>query len=405
MSKKQVIILWSIAAVLAVIVLGIKLSQDDPNQSTTERKPGETLFESFPAEDITRVVIEGAEQSLTLTKKGDAWFLKERDDYPADTTAVHDLIRTVNEVEISRAIEAEPSLAPRFGMDADSKTEEDHGLEISFFKGEEELARVTLGKNIEHDSTGKIAGATMMVGRYIRNHADESGFYGTTEMFASVGDDAKGWLRDVFINPEKISSVKVSKDDSEETDWHLQRESEEAVFQVVGAKPSEVANKNLADRLGSLFSYERFNDVAPAASVEALSAEKGRRKAVVRTFEGFTYTLSMIPSADDELEYLMEVEVEAELPEERKKGEDESEEDAAKLDKAFAERRQQLQDKLNEAKFFVGRTYLMPKTSVDLLLYKRGDMVISVPAPAKAGEPKPGQPPAMLTPPVGIGAP
>ena len=58
-----------------------------------------------------------------------------------------------------------------------------------------------------------------------------------------------------------------------------------------------------------------------------------------------------------------------------------------------------------EAKFFEGRTYLMPKTSVDLLLYKRGDMVINVPAPAKAGEPKPGQPPAMLTPPVGIGAP
>ena len=64
-------------------------------------------------------------------------------------------------------------------------------------------------------------------------------------------------------------------------------------------------------------------------------------------------------------------------------------------DKAFAERKQQLQDKLNEAKFFEGRTYLMSKSSVDLLLYKRGEMVISAaPAPAPAS----GQTPPLLTP-------
>jgi len=393
MNKRQIIILWSIAAVLAVVVFAIKASQKDPDQVATQRKPGDTLFESFPAEKISRVVIEGAQQSLTLVKQDDAWVVAERDNYPADTTAVLELIRTVNDLEISRAIEAGPSLAPRFGMDADSDKEEDHGLEIGFFDSQkEELARITLGKNIELASgSNSIPGATMMAGRYVRNHADKTGFYATIEMFPSVSDDAKLWLRDNFISPEKIESIEVTKTDGEETEWHLKRESEEAVFQVVGGNPNEVSNTQLAGRLDSLFSYARFDDVVPAAEVEKRSAEKGRRKAVIRTFEGFTYTLSMIPTADNDQRYLLQVQVEANLPTERKKAEGESEEDAAKFDKAFAERRQQLQDKLNEAKFFEGRTYELPKTSVDLLLYSRGDMVLSV-------EPKPGEPPAALKP-------
>lgn len=389
MSKRQVIILWAVAAVLGLLVLVVKLTQQDPDQASTERKPGDTLFESFPAEKISRVIIEGAEHTLTIEKTDKHWVLKERDDYPVDTTLVLELIRTINDLEVTRAIEAGPSLAPRFGMDPKADTYEDHGLEIGFFsKDKEELARVTLGKTIETGSGQSLLGGAMMVGRYIRNHADETGFYGTSEMFPAVTEAPNQWLRDVFISPEKIESIQVTKKDSKETEWHLRRDSEEAAFLVVGGKPNEVANENLANRLGSLFSYARFEDVIPAEEVPKRSAKEGKVRATIKTFEGFTYKLTLIPAANNPQDYLLQVTVDAELPDARKKLPDESPEDAAKFDKAFKERRQQLQDKLNEAKFFEGRTYLMLKTSVDLLLYKRGDMVVSV-------EPKPSATPQV----------
>ncbi len=395
MSKRQVIILWSIAAVLALVVLAVKLGQGDPAQVATKREPGQTLFEFFPAKDITQVVIEGAKESVTLQKDGETWLVKERDNYPGDTIAVLDLIRSINDLEIIRAIEAGPSLAPRFGMDTETDSPEERGLEIGFFGKEGELARVSLGKSIELSSSGNIPGATMMVGRYLRNHADETGFYAGTEMFSSVNADAKNWLRDTFISPEKIESIEVTKPDSPEIEWHLKRESEEASFQVVGGKPNEVANSNLSNRLGGLFSYARFEDVIPKDKVEKLGSEKGRIKATIKTFEGFTYGLQLVPSADNGQQYLLQVKVEASLPDQRKKAEGESAENSAKLDKAFAERRQILQEKLGEAKFFEGRTYLMGKSNVDLLLHNRGEMVVSVEPPKPAeGE---AQPPEMLT--------
>ena len=394
MSKLQVIVLWAIAILLGLVVTVVKLTQGDPEQASTARKAGETLFESFPADKITRVVIEGAQQTLTMEQSGDTWVLKERDNYPVDTTLVLELIRTLNELEITRPVEAGPALAPRFGMNPDADKEEEHGLEIGFFgKDKAELARVTLGKNIESNSGGGIGGGGMMVGRYIRNHADETGFYGTSEIFPAVNDEAASWLRDIFINPEKIQSVSVTADDSADIEWHLSRQTEEAAFQVVGGKPNEVANASMANRLGNFLSYTRFEDVVPAEDVPKRSAKEGKRRAVIKTFEGFTYTLSLTPTVSSSDNYLLQVTVDAELPKARKKSEGESPEDAKKLDQAFKERRQQLQDKLNEAKFFEGRTYLMTRASIELLLHER-KLMITVAAP-----PAPPQPPAILRPP------
>lgn len=382
MSKRQVIILWAIALLFGALVLVVKLTQSDPAQLATERKPGDTLFESFPATEVASVKIKGARQSITLRKSGEHWVIAERDDYPADTTAVLGLIRTLSELEVKRAVEANPSYASRFGMDPKADSEDNHGLVLSFFdKTGAPLAAVTLGKNLESNASTGMPGTSMLVGRWLRNHDDPSGIYATTEMFPAVTDEASSWLRDTFISPEKIQSVSVTKPDSEELAWKLERKTEEAAFQVVDGAPNEVANASMANRLGSLLSYARFEDVVPNAEVDERKAESGTRTAVIETFEGFTYTLVITPAASSTEEYLMQAEVAAELPEVRKKPEGETEQQARMADKAFTDRRQQLQDKLNEAKFFQGRTYLMSKSDLALLLNPRGEMVTVVQPP------------------------
>lgn len=384
MNKRQVIILWVIAIALGAAVTAVKLTQKDPSKSATHRAPGQTLFESFPGSDVTTVEIQGAAESVTLTKKDGTWTIVERDDYPANASSVNEFMRTLSELKVTRGMEAGPSFAPRFGMDESSSNPAERGLSATFKDASgKPLAKVSLGKNIESGADpGPMGGATS-VGRYIRNHADESGFYAISEMFPAVSTEPARWLADDFISPEKIKAISLSQKDKSDTAWKLTRETEEAEFKLEGAAPTEVLDTTATSPLKSLFSYARFDDVVPAAKITERSAAEGKRNAMIETFEGFTYSLTITPEkgADDKL--LMTVTVAAELPKERKKEQGEKPEDAKAKDEAFSQRVKTLTEKLDKAKLFAGRTFEVSKSTIDPLLKERAQL-ITAPTPAPA---------------------
>lgn len=397
MNKRQVIILSSIAAVLAAAVAIVKFSQKDVSQALTQRSPGQTLFESLPAGDVTTIEVSGATGSVTLQKANDSWVVVNRDNYPANTQGILDFLRTLEELKITQAIEAGPSFAPRFGMDEKASTAESRGLTATLKNAEgKELAKVSLGKSIEQ--TGQpsmMGGGPMTVGRYIRNHADESAFYASSELFPAVSDEAPRWLQDDFISPEKIQTITLSKKDSKDVEWSLTRDTEEAEFKLVGATADEVANSTNTGPLKTLFSYARFDDVVPADQVKARLAESGTRTATLVTFEGFTYSLEITPTAKSGGPSLMKISVNAELPTERKKAEGEAEADAKTKDEAFAKRLKTLQEKLSKAKSFEGRVFEVNPSTVESLLKERKDMVTKA-AAAPAAAPGNGTPPPAL---------
>lgn len=397
MNKRQVIILWVIAIVLGIAVAAVKLTQKDATQSATHRAPGQTLFEKFPAAEIAGVAIKGAQGSVTLTRKGDKWVVAEREDYPANAGYVNDFIRTLDELKVTRGMEAGPSFAPRFGMDESSAKAEDRGLTAVFKDAAgKDLATVSLGKNIESGADAGPFGGAGAVGRYIRNHADESGFYAVSEMFPSVNDEPSRWLADGFFSPEKIKSISLSGKNSDDIVWKITRDTEEAEFKLEGAAAGEVLDTTAATPLKSLFSYARFDDVVPSAEVAGRADADGKRKAVIETFEGFIYTLSITPAkpaaaaegdaaAPASEQVLLAVSVAAELPKERKKEEGEKEEDAKTKDAAFTERLKTLTEKLEKEKAFEGRTFLVSKSTVEALLKER-DQIITKAQPAAAAD-------------------
>ncbi len=392
MNKRQVIILWAIAIALGGGVAAVKLSQNQSSHSATKRAAGQKLFESFPTTDAATIEIQGAANQVTLAKKDGKWVVVQRDHFPANTTYVNDLIRTLGDLKVTLGLEAGPSLAPRFGMDASATKPDDHGLTATFKNAAgQEIAKVSLGKNIESSA----AQSSMMgmggsaVGRYVRNHADESGFYAVSEMFPSVSDEAKRWLADGFISPEKIQSITVSQAGKSDLAWKLTRKTEEAEFKLDGATATEVPNTTVTTPLKSLFSYARFDDVVPADKVTERTAD-GKRTASIETFEGFIYTvqltptkpsttpapaptLGMEPPAKDN--FLVTVDVKAELPKERKKGTDEKPEDAKTKDTAFTERLKTLTEKLAKEKALAGITFEVAKTTVDPLLKSREEII------------------------------
>ena len=402
MNKRQVTILWVIAIALGAAVTAVKLSQDTTNRSATKRVPPQTLFESFPASEATTIEIQGAASSVTLAKKDAKWVVTQRDNYPANSTFVNDLIRTLGDLKVIQGMEAGPSFAPRFGMDETATLPADRGLTATFKDGGgKELAKVSLGKNIESGSAPSPMGGSNAVGRYVRNHADDSGFYAVSEMFPSVSADAKSWLSNDFISPEKIKSITVSLPGKADPAWKLSRDGEEAEYKLEGAAAAaEVLDTTASSPLKSLFSYARFDDVIPAAKVAERIVADTKRTAVIETFEGFTYTVSFSPTQPSPAaaapvspgaepavtdNFLLTVDVAAELPKERKKADGEKPEDAKAKDSAFTERHKTLTEKLAKEKAFAGVTFEVAKSTIEPLLKDRAGLIAKATPPAPQG--------------------
>jgi len=401
MNKRQVTILWVIAIALGAAVSAVKLSQNSSTRSATKRSHGQTLFESFPASEASAIEIQGAASSVNLARKDGKWVVAQRDNYPANNTFVNDLIRTLGELKVTQGLEAGPSFAPRFGMDEASTTPEDRGLTATFKDvGGKEIAKVSLGKNIESGSAPSPMGGNSAVGRYVRNHADDSGFYAVSEMFPSVSADAKRWLADGFISPEKIKSITVSQPGKSEPAWKLSRDGEEAEYKLEGATAAEVLDTTATSPLKSLFSYARFEDVLPADKVAGRIVAEGKRTATLETFEGFIYTVYISPAkpaaapvapvspgaeAPATDNFLITVDVAAELPKERKKAADEKPEDAKAKDSAFTERHKALTEKLAKEKSFAGITFEVGKSTVEPLLKDRASLITKATPPPPEG--------------------
>ena len=134
-------------------------------------------------------------------------------------------------------------------------------------------------------------------GRFVRNHADESGFYEVSEIFPTLTAEPQRWLDEAFLKIEKIKSITVSPP-AKPTDvaWKVTRADEVAEFTLEGAKEGEVLDTTATSPLKSLFSYARFDDVVSTDTVDKIAKPLEKRTVKIETLEGFVYTLTVTPT-------------------------------------------------------------------------------------------------------------
>lgn len=405
MSKKTVIILWTLVFVLAAGVITLKSRKGDSGEAQTDRHRGETVLASFPATEVSSIQIKGAEQSVTLEKSANGWIVVERGNYPANFTNINNLLRTMESVKISHAIEAGPSYGKRFGMDLTSKKPEEHGVQLTFLKADKSnAATIFLGK----DSTGG--------GRYIQNAADTSGIYVTSESFPTASANPKDWLNEAFIAVDKINSVAVTAAGKpDQVEWKLTRADENAEFALEGAAAAEKPDATATEMYKTLLASARFQDVS-STEVNVVEQSPERRIATITTTDGFTYTLTLLakpavkvpdalaqPGAEAppaEENFQMTVKVEGKFASERTKPADEKPEDAKAADEAFQASLKTLQEKLKTEQAYQGRVYVLSKFTIDALLKSRAELLQPATDPNAATLPA-----EATTPPISIDGP
>lgn len=422
MNKRQVVVLWIIAIVLALAAFISRSGNSNDFESKTDRERGQTVLADFPAKNVAKIQINSGDDQATLVRKDGSWTVENRDQYPANITAVNEFLRTLSEVEVTQGIEAEPSVAPRFGLDPDSSDETDRGIDVVMSDDAgKQLAHVTFGKNLESGDNRMSMMSGGATGRFIQNHEDESGFYVVSEIFPTLTAQPKGWLKDDFLKVEKIKSISVSpRGMPTKIDWMVSRDDDTAELTLADPKDGETLDSGSATALKGLFAYTRFEDILPDDMYDDYASLLEMRTVKIDTFEGFHYTFKICPIVRDKQEptpegqdpqpdFLMTVDVAAEIPAERKKEADETEDDAKTKDEAFAKRKGELEQRLAADKKFAGIVFKVGAYTVQSFMKDRADILQK---PAAAGQSANGMPGAMpnrprrpvqaVTPPIAI---
>ena len=70
----------------------------------------------FPINEVARVAIKSSTGGLHLVRKGDAWTVQERADYPADFGKVSDLIRKLWDLKTVQEVKVGPSQLARLEL-------------------------------------------------------------------------------------------------------------------------------------------------------------------------------------------------------------------------------------------------------------------------------------------------
>ncbi len=419
MNKRQVIILWAIAILLAVAVTAVKLGRVKETKSVTARTAGQTLLESFPAGDVATIEIKGANTTTHLAKKDGKWVVTDRDDFPANPIAVNGLLRTIGELKITQGMQAGPSLAPRFGMDETAKTGRDRGITTLFKDASgKEIATITIGKVISSASApaSPMEPQSSGSGHFVRNHADESGFYAVSEMFSELSDWPQRWLADDFIATDKIQSISVTEPGKSDLAWKVVRDSESAEFALEGQAAGEAIDPAISTSLKTIFGFTRYEDIVPGSEVEKRAANEQKQIATIVTFDGLTYKITIVPTKpgstphlkdpenpDQSTEdpYLVNYEISGEISKERKKPADEKPEDAKAADAAFTEASKATETKIAKEKAASKYTFQVGKAGVETLMKSRADLM-KKPEPANPGAGP--QHPTFRIPPGGMSA-
>jgi hypothetical protein len=347
----------------------------------------------FPINDVARVAIKSSTGGLHLVRKGDAWTVQERADYPADFVKVSDLIRKLWDLKTVQEVKVGPSQFARLELVEPGK-EGAAGTVVELQdKDGKKLTALLVGKSHLRKSEGMgMFGESggMPAGRYV-TPAGSSRVSLVSDTLDAVTAQAEPWLQRDFFRIENVKSVKL-EGATEAQRWTMTRESATAEWKLAGAKPEEKLDSSKVGQIGSLFGSASFADVlAP----DAKPADTGLDKAATATFETFdkfTYVLKLGKQMGDNQPITLSVS--ADLPKQREPGKDEKPEDKAKLDQEFQATQKRLTDKLTAEQKFTTRPYLVAKSTLDQLLKDRAALLEEKktdPAPTSA-VPTPGAP-------------
>lgn len=372
---------------LTLIVLGLLVGglgfyfygKKKESYTASSFQSGQKVIKDFPLNEIAQVRIKQATNEVNLVR-GDVWTVKERWNYPANFSEIHEFLRKVWELKPVQDVEAGKSQYGRLQLVSPAESQGTNSGTLVEFKDSKGAAAksLILGKKLMKESQGSPfggGGGEFPVGRYVLVPDTTSKVWLVNETFSNIDTKPEQWLNKDFFKVEKVKSVEVSFPDKPTNNWSVARETESGEWKLVGeAKEGEKFDASKASSLNYALSSPSFNDIA---SPDLKPEETGLAQPTVaklETFDGFLYTVSLGGKTNEDNQFF-KLSVQANIAKERTPGKDEKPEDKEKLDKEFKEKKEKLEEKLKAEQKYEKWTYLVSKWTVDALLKERKDFM------------------------------
>lgn len=394
MNRKQITILLAL-----VLVLGggglMLFKRNQQAWRTPAAGVGQKWLANLPVNDVAEIFVKQSSGELTLHKQDDVWTVKDRQDYAANFNNVREFLAKLVEQKVVQLEPVGPSQFGRMELLAPGKGEGSGTAVELRDKSGKALRSLMLGKKYVKKSEGSSpspfgGGGDFPVGRFVMDQASSGSVALVNETFNNIEAKPADWLDKDFFHVEKVKEIALTATVATNS-WKLQRDSEAATeWKLADTKADEKLDSGKASGVSGPLASPSFDDVL---SSNAKPEDTGLDKPTVivaKTFDGFEYTLKIGGKTNAE-NYALTVAVNATLAKERTPGKDEKPEDKAKLDKEFADKRKQLEEKLAQEKRFENWTYQLSKFTFDALLKNRPDLLAEKKDEEKKDDSKKGQ--------------
>ncbi len=392
MNQKQLGILVALAVVhggIGIVAFKNQKSDWSPEAASSDKK----VIADFPLNDVSEIAIKDSDGEVNLAKGEGGWTVKERGGYAANFDNIHELLRTVWEMEpVQKPKVGESHLGRLKLLDpAQSDDAEKAATRVEFRAGgTSHTLRIGKEHMRKQQAQGPMGGGSFPDGRYVMVGDDLASISLVEPTFSSVTSAAADWLSKDFIKIEKIKSIKYAPAEATNA-WSVSRESDAGDYALVDKKEGEELDSSKTSSLKYLMSSPSFVDVANGKPDTETGFDKPT-KATIETFEGFTYELS-IGKQDDKEQYFLKFDVAAKIEKERKAAEGEKPEDKETLDKEHREKVEKAEEKLANEKKLAGTIFVVSKYTVDALMKPRKDLLKGPDDKGAAAAPGAGLPP------------
>lgn len=372
MNRKQLTIL----IVLVALVGGtgwVFLKRQHNSYMPTSLKMGRKLFPKLPMNDVARIQVKDSSSELNLVKKEDLWRVQERGDYPANFSQISGLLVKAADLKIGQSEEVGASQFARLELLDPAKGKDSGTLLELKDAGGKTIQSAILGKKQikKSDRPSQFGEEGFPVGRYVLLPTDDKNVFLVSDALSEIEAKPENWLNKDFFKIEKAKSISLVSTNATNS-WILSRTNESGSWMLAETAAGEDLDANKVSGVANSLASPSFVDVVVKATPEQTGLDKAT-VATLETFDGFTYTLNIGKTGEEN--YHLTMKVSANFPKERVAGVDEKAEDKAKLDKEFADKHKALEEKLKQEKAFEQWTYLVAKWTIDPLLRDRAQLM------------------------------
>lgn len=364
MNRKQ--FLWLMLVVLLLGGAGLALFwKDFTAYRDSGASIGAQLLPGLKVSDVAKLRLQDATGEVTLELKDKVWRVAQRGGYPADFSEISGLILKLLDVKVLQSEAVGKSLHGRLDLLAPGKdVKEGSGtlLELADASGKT-LASMVLGKvSLKKDPLNPLPNARdgVPAGRHILVAGKGDNVVVVSDPLEKAVARPGVWVARDFFKVERIRRLQVS---GERGSWAIARDEEwgQWKFAAGGGQLDPSAAVSANNALSNL----SFSDVI----VDDSTGAKPALTVTAETFDNLGYTIGLAPQADGN--FVLRFKVAGEPPKARKPEPKEKPEDAAKLDKEFADNRQRLEARVMLEQARSQWAYVVPAKQLAPLLAGR----------------------------------